>query len=140
LRTLRIKIKLEEPRRIDISYLAKGYDSNQFKIGNDLHEESTLSLSVSGAKIVDLNDLKESFVKNFNASPSWKVDDSPEGFMFQADAAMVSVGLGADIWVPALVKSTRAAYNKDWDSLFQRQVVKAKDLHMKIKQAAPPPK
>ena len=140
LRTLRIKIKLDEPRRIDISYLAKGYDFNQFKIGNDLHEESTLSLSVSGAKIVDLNDLNEPFVKKFNTSPSWKVDDSPEGFMFQADAALVSAGLGADIWVPALVKSTRAAYNKDWDSSFQRQIGRAKELHMKIKQAVPPPK
>lgn len=139
MKTLRLKIKLKEPRRIDICYVARGYDDQLFKIGNDLHEESTLSLSVSGAKIVDLDALREPFVKNFNTSPSWKVDDGQEGFMFQADSAFAKAGLVADIWANVGTRGSSDPYNKDWDSNRRSQIRKAENLNMNFKQANPPP-
>ena len=91
-RPVRIKFKLTEPRAIQVCFVAKGQGDWHFNMSGDLHDQSVLSLTAPAARIHDLPEVTRSFLQQY-ASEYWRVDDAPEGFIGQSDAAYVKAGL-----------------------------------------------
>lgn len=98
LRPLRIKVRLTEPRALEVCFVAKGFGHWNFSMPGDLHEQSLVSLSVPASRLHPLPELQKAFLENFQ-SPSWRSDDSPESFMGQADASYLGAGLPLELFM-----------------------------------------
>jgi len=129
-RTLRIKVRTELPRRMELCFIpARGEEA--FQASGEFKEGSALSLTVLDAAVVDLPGLRESFARN-RATPNWATSDGWDGFLRQADMAYHAAGLAAGVWDFAFNKKTLEIPSKAWKEERSKLLSKALGLEVKV--------
>ena len=133
-RVLRARIKLDEPRQIDISFTARTNDS--ITLPYDLHTESDLSLSVTANNIMDLTksipDLNSISTLSFE-----KQDQQRVRFLAQSDLAYAGARLEVYLW-PTSIHRGSGETNGPWKPILDNYLAKVRVLRLPVHEALLP--
>jgi serine/threonine protein kinase len=131
---LRVKVKLDEPRRLDVSFIAKS--SELISLPFDLHGESELSVTASGASLKDLSAALPDLGKILKASGE-KADREAVALLSQLDQAYAKARLQVYMW-PASTQRPGGEANAAWRTILGNSIAKAIKLQLPVQEATAP--
>ncbi len=131
---LRIKVKLGEPRQLDVSFIAKSNDL--ISLPFDLHGESELSVTVSGTSLKNLSATLPDLGKILKASGE-KADREAVALLSQLDQAYAKGRLQVYMW-PASTQRPGGEANAAWRTILSNSIAKAMKLKLPVQEATAP--